>query len=87
MAGKMTWKEIKRQYPDQWVSLCNLEYDEGGEVERAIVIAAGTDLKMVATESKGKEFPGTHSFQYTGKIKPFLGLAAWTIEDVPKIDS
>lgn len=85
---KLSWKEIQEAYPDQWVSLCDLEFDEhDGDVASGVVIAAGPDLKIVAQQSRGKEFSDIHSFQYTGQIKHFLGLAEWNIEDAPPAHS
>ena len=77
---KMTWNEITAQYPDQWVSLDEVSYQENGQVKEAAVLATGPDLKTVVQESKGKSFTD-HAFEYTGKVKNFLGFAEWNITD------
>ena len=78
---KLSWEEIQKQYPDQWVSLNELECKENGEVIAGIVTAFGETLKEVALKAKGKSFI-SHQFKYTGAIKNFLGFAKWDIDHV-----
>ena len=35
---KMTWKEIKKNYPDEWVEIVNFDEDENGYVINGFVI-------------------------------------------------
>ena len=46
MTEKLSWLEIKEQYPNQWVSLCDIEYDKNNEmiIKSAIVFAANEDV-------------------------------------------
>ncbi len=39
MANRMTWEEIQKKYPDQWVGLVDVKYvdDDGISVESAVV--------------------------------------------------
>ena len=39
MANQMTWKEIQKEYPNQWVGLVDVKYhnDDGISVESATV--------------------------------------------------
>jgi hypothetical protein len=74
----MTWEEIKRNYPDQWVSLMDIDYEENSDVKSGIVVAVGQDLKSVALKSKGQKFT-SHQFKFTGVVKNFLGFAKWDI--------
>ena len=39
MADRMTWEEIQKKYPDQWVGLIDVKYvdDDGISVESAVV--------------------------------------------------
>jgi len=71
MTEKLSWLEIKEQYPNQWVSLCDIEYDKNNEmiIKSAIVFAANEDFKVVAQKSKNVGF-SNHEFQYTGEINP-----------------
>ncbi len=75
---RMTWTEIQKKYPDQWVSLGDVDYSDSGEIKTGLVIAAGPDLKAAAQRSQDKAF-SSHQFEYTGPIKNFLGFAQWTI--------
>ena len=38
MGRKMTWEEIKKQYPDEWVAVVNYESDEVGNVDGEVAI-------------------------------------------------
>lgn len=80
MTQKMTWAEIEKQYPDQWVSLVDVDSKEG-VVKSGVVIAAGPDLKTVVQKLKKQNLPSDR-FEYTGPIKNFLGFAKWEITDV-----
>jgi len=37
MAERMTWEEIKKAYPNQWVGLTNIEWKDGANVKSAVV--------------------------------------------------
>lgn len=39
MSDRMTWKEIKEKYPDQWLGLIDVKYidNDGISIESAIV--------------------------------------------------
>lgn len=78
MRKRMTWAEIKKQYPKQWVSLGDVDLEDNGEVKTGIVVAAGEDLKHVVEASKGKKYT-SHKFEFTGEIKNFLGFAKWDV--------
>lgn len=41
MDKRLTWEEIEKQYPDQWVGLSNVEWEDGANVRSAIVKYAG----------------------------------------------
>jgi hypothetical protein len=71
MNKKLQWKEIIKKYPNQWVSLCDLEYDENNDmlIKAAVVFAADKEFKVVAQKSKGVDFKN-HEFQFTGEINP-----------------
>lgn len=82
MEQKISWRDIQRRYPDQWVSLCDIDRADDGSITAGVVIAAGPDLADVALESKGHASV-SHQFKYTGEIKNFIGFSKWTIDDVP----
>ena len=80
MEQKMTWEEIKRKYPDQWVSLDQVQRDENGQVIAGIVTAVGPDLGTVTEAAKKQQHEySNHKFEYTGTVKSFLGVAKWTL--------
>jgi hypothetical protein len=75
---RMTWNEIKTKYPNQWVSLGDVDQEDNGDIKAGVVIAVGPDIKSVAQQSKGAKF-NSHQFEYTGQVKNFLGFAQWNI--------
>lgn len=81
MAEKMTWEEIQKKYPSQWVSLANVEKDERGVLKSGIVVATGPDLKTVTRKLKRQKIT-SDLFEYTGPVKNFLGFAKWDIGNV-----
>lgn len=78
---RLTWEEIKKRYPSQWVSLTQVEKDAQDNIRAGIVVASGPDLKTVTKELKKKHLLSDR-FEYTGEIKRFLGFAKWDIEDM-----
>jgi len=80
MSEKKSWEAIQREYPEQWVSLCDIERDASGAIKSGVVVNAGSDLGVLVQAAKEKDF-SSHQFKYTGMIKNFLGFAEWTIED------
>jgi hypothetical protein len=37
MARKMTWDEMKNEFPDEWVLIINYELDNSGHIKSGIV--------------------------------------------------
>lgn len=70
MENKMTWEEMKRQYPDEWLLVTNFELDKYGEVVKGIV-------ERHAKKRDGIAFPPLvdkdTAFCYTGE-STFRGL-------------
>ena len=68
MAEKLTWDEIKRQYPDEWVILTEPDVDRstttllGGRV-----FAHGKDRDEVHDQLK--DVPGDFSIRWTGRLR------------------
>ena len=70
MAEKMTWEEMKNEFPDEWLLIINYELDNSGHLKSGIV----------ERHSKNKEEvykpPIKHNpiaFRYTGESN-FSGL-------------
>lgn len=78
---KLSFREIKQKYPDQWVSLIDVEKDERGAVKSGVVLASGPDLKVVTKQLK-EDHSLAERFEYTGTIKRFLGFAQWDLEEI-----
>ncbi len=59
MNERMTWEEITKKYPNQWVGLDDVEWDapDGATVISAIVCYTGktkSELTRMQIETKGK---------------------------------
>lgn len=57
--SSMTWDEIQKKYPDQWVGLTGIKYtpDSGIAIESAIVVYAGKtkcELTGIHIETRGR---------------------------------
>ena len=63
MARRMTWEEIKRSYPDEWVLIMDYEADDDGEVSIGTVVRHSRDDKEIfALPPLGE----SGAFMYTG---------------------
>ncbi|MBN1115458.1 MAG: hypothetical protein JXA66_08965 [Oligoflexia bacterium] len=75
MNKKLTWKQIKAEYPDQWVSIIEPEEILEQGVKAGYVIGHNPVKKILAKETKKKIDEGLkfnlHTFVYTDKI-PYL---------------
>ena len=67
MGQKMTWKEIKETFPDEWVAVVNYTSDEVGDVDGE-VITHSTDKDAFYGELKSI-VPKYHAVavKYTGE--------------------
>ena len=60
MAARLTWEEIKREYPDQWLGLTDVIWENRSNIESAIVKYAGltkNEALELALDSKGQIIP------------------------------
>lgn len=68
MEKTMTWDELKKTYPDEWVALAN--YEQKGAIEiTGTVIAHNSDKKIFHEEVRGL-MPEYHDIavRYTGRL-------------------
>lgn len=68
MAQRMTWEEMKKAYPDEWVAVVNYTTNEIGEVDGEVVIHSGD--KSDFYDNVGKminKFNGM-AVRYTGEL-------------------
>lgn len=70
MGQRMTWDEMKKAYPDEWLLITEYESDESGHLVSGIVERHSRDMDEVA------KLPALHrptAFRYTGE-STFMGL-------------
>lgn len=75
MEKRMTWKEIQKTYPDQWVGMTNVEWD-GGSVRSAVVKytdKSGNELIGMQIDD-----PGLYSKYTTPDNVPFM-FSNWAV--------
>lgn len=56
MASRMTWSEIKKNYPDQWVGLTDVDWENEATVASAVVSyprLTKNEALRLAIQSKG----------------------------------
>ncbi|MDO8494529.1 MAG: hypothetical protein Q7S68_04250 [Deltaproteobacteria bacterium] len=68
MASQMTWNEICRAYPDEWVVVVN--YESTGPVEvDGVVVTHGTQRSdLTGLVSKAMREYGQVAMRYTGEL-------------------
>ena len=57
MKKRMTWAEIAKMYPDQWVGLTDVVWEDSSNIGSAIVLYTDwskDDLQMEQFRTKGK---------------------------------
>ena len=57
MSERMTWPEIAKAYPNQWVGLTDVEWEDSSNIGSAIVTYTDwnkDDLQMEQFKTKGK---------------------------------
>jgi len=66
MGRKMTWDEMKKAYPDEWLLITDYESDEMGRLISGVVARHSADDQEVF-RLPALEQPG--AFKYTGECK------------------
>ena len=73
MGQKMTWEEMKKAYPDEWLLITDCERDQFGNLKAGVVERHSQDDKEVfALPSVDKDC----AFRYTGECRFPGGLRA-----------
>lgn len=65
MADKLTWDEIKRKYPDEWVVLVDF-HEEGEDLIDGVVFDHGRDKDAIC--ERMKKAPSPFAVEYTGEL-------------------
>ena len=47
---RMTWEEIVEKYPDTWVGLTDIDWEDSANVRSAVVAFANEDANKILTE-------------------------------------
>jgi hypothetical protein len=86
MTERLTWNEIISQFPDEWVSIIDPEYqDNSSEFKTGIVIGHNVERNKAFSEYKKQLDSGlkchVHTFRFTGEIPLIAGLNKLVIAD------
>jgi len=74
MGKKMTWEEMKQQFPNEWLRIIDFDVDESGHLVAGIVDRHSHDKEVMY------RLPALHrstAFRYTGE-STFAGLRSHT---------
>lgn len=74
---KMTWEEMKKRYPNEWLLVIDYECDKSGH------LVAGVVLRHSKSKDEVYALPGPKqgvAFRYTGK-STFAGLRSHATHD------
>lgn len=66
MGQKMTWEEMKKIYPDEWLLIVDIERDEAGMLLSGVVARHSTDDQEVFSLPALEQ---DCSFKYTGECQ------------------
>lgn len=77
MRQKISWKEMKRKYPDEWVLITDFALDEYGEVIEGIVERHSHEMAELANPPI---IDRDTAFRYTGE-STFAGLKSHAEHD------
>lgn len=71
---RLSWAEICRRYPEQWVMLVEIERAEPFDpaIRSAVVVAHGTSRKAIGADTRGlvAERYGGGACRFTGEPRP-----------------
>jgi hypothetical protein len=70
MGERMTWEEMKKAYPDEWLLITDYESDDSGHLTVGTVERHSSDMYEVA---KQPALNRPTAFRYTGESS-FMGL-------------
>ena len=76
LGHRLTWEQIRAEYPEQWVALTDVKYidDDEIKVESAVVVCAMDDSgyakKRLAFMREGKEY----EYERTADTRGFVGV-------------
>lgn len=69
MPDKLTWDEIKRRYPDEWVILVDVDADDlSNEVRGGVVFAHSKKERELLASTKDALAGKSSAVLYTGEL-------------------
>ena len=86
MNTKLTWKQIKKKFPNKWVSVLDPKIDHQQGMTSGTVIASHLNKEAVIKKTKKLREEGlhysSHIYIYTGEIPYLVGTAKLAIKNV-----
>ncbi|MBI4126233.1 MAG: hypothetical protein HY465_01945 [Deltaproteobacteria bacterium] len=84
MGQKMTWEEIKNEFPDEWVALCNIQGDLSsplGDISGEVVAHHHEETLFTTSLKKACAHGSSVDIRYTGELLPDnpVGPLLWRI--------
>ena len=70
MARKMTWEQMKQEFPDEWLLIVDFDTDESGHLTSGVVERHSEDMDKVV---RPPVLSRPIAFRYTGE-STFMGL-------------
>lgn len=70
MPNKMTWKEMKVAYPNEWLLIVDVDFDKSGHLRAGTVERHSPDMEEIAKPPVPNK---PTAFRYTGE-SAFMGL-------------
>lgn len=64
MGQRMTWDDMKKMYPNEWLMITDFEIDEYGEIRQGVVERHASDMETV---SLPPALMKDTAFRYTGE--------------------
>lgn len=77
MKERLTWDEIKRRYPDQWVALVDVEWPNMGEISSGVVYAHDPDHGSLLEKQKHLK---SAAILWTGRKRGVVLLAGIDVD-------
>lgn len=72
MAKRKSWEEMEREYPDEWLLICDIQRDDHGRLESGVVVRHSKDKEEVY---RPPALAKPTAFRYTG-ASTFAGLGS-----------
>ena len=62
MEQRLTWQQIETQYPDQWVGLTDIDWEDGANVRSAVVRYTGmSSADLLRLQIKDRSIHATYT--------------------------